>query len=92
MPKPISAVDTRRRLGALLEDVARNGAEYVVERHGTPIAAIIPIQTYENHLKERSDWFDRVEALRQHLAQKEPVEDLKEAIDEATAIERRRRK
>lgn len=90
MPKAISAVDTRRLLGALLDDVARNGAEYVVERWGKPAAAIIPIQTYEKNVTDRNDGFDRIEALRQRLIQTAGAEDLEEVIDGATEAERRR--
>lgn len=92
MPQHISATDTRKRLRAVLDDVARNGAEYVIERRGRPTAAIIPIQVYEKHMKERDDAFGRIEALRRHLTQITEVEDLEQAIDEATVTTRRNQK
>ena len=92
MLRHISAVDARRRLGALLDDVARTGAEYVIERAGKPVAVIIPIQVYEKLTKDRDDAFDRVEALRKRLSQTATAEDLEEAIDDAAESVRKQPK
>lgn len=92
MPRHISAVDARKRLGALLDDVSITGAEYVIERSGKPTAALVPIQIYEQHIKGQRNAFERVEALRQHLTQDATAEDLEEAIDDATESVRKRRR
>jgi len=91
MPKPLSAVAARKRLGALLDDIARNDAEYVIERWGKPAAAIIPIHSYEKLIKGGGDGFERIEALRHRLAQNATEQELEAAIDEAIEAERQRR-
>lgn len=91
MPKHVSAVDARKRLGALLDTVLRTGAEYVIERAGKPAAVIIPIQVYEKLTKDRDDAFTRVEALRKRLSQNATGKDLEEAIDESSESVRKRR-
>jgi len=83
MPRHISAVDARRRLGALLDDVSTTGAEYVIERNGKPTAAVVPIRVYEQHITGRRNAFDRVEALKQRLTKNTTGQDLEDAIDDA---------
>ena len=91
MPRHISATEARQHLGALLDDVARTGADYVGERAGKPAAAIIPIHVYAQHIAERNAAFDRVEELRQCLTQSAAVEEMEEAIADASESIRQRR-
>ncbi len=84
MPRHISATEARQHLGALLDHVARTGAEYVIERAGKPAAAIIPIQVHYQHIVEPNAAFDRVEELRQCLTQSATVEEIEEAIADAS--------
>lgn len=53
MARSISAVEARRHLGALLDDVSLSGAEYIIERAGKPVAAIIPLDAYEEYQQAR---------------------------------------
>jgi prevent-host-death family protein len=84
MAKRVAAVKARQTLGTILDDVRLTGAEYVVERDGRPTAAIVPLSTYERYRRARTDAFDRIEALRNRLAEAVPIEDLEEAIAEAS--------
>jgi PHD/YefM family antitoxin component YafN of YafNO toxin-antitoxin module len=88
MAKRVAAVRARQTLGTILDDVRLTGAEYVIERDGRPMAAIIPLSTYERYLRERDDASDRIESLRRRLADAVPVEELEATIAKA-ARERR---
>ena len=46
MERTIGAFDARRQFGKVLNDVIAKGDQYVVERHGEPIAAVVPIHIY----------------------------------------------
>lgn len=89
MSKRVTAGEARQRLGMLLDDVRLTGAEYVIERAGRPVGVVIPVEAYQRLQRERAAAFDRVEALRQRLADSVPEEDLQAAIDEATREVRR---
>src|SRR5262245_10552750 len=41
--KTISAIKVRKNLGHLLEEVYYQGAQYVIERAGRPMAAVVPL-------------------------------------------------
>ena len=41
--KTINAMEARRAFGRILEEVYYKGEEYIIERAGKPMAAIIPL-------------------------------------------------
>ena len=57
MEKTISALDARRRLGELLEEVYYKGNQFIVERAGKPMAAVVPIKHYRQWRKKRDELF-----------------------------------
>jgi prevent-host-death family protein len=60
MEKTVGAFEARRQFGKLLQDVAARGDRVVVERHGAAIAAVVPIELYEQWKRARAEFFDRV--------------------------------
>ena len=55
MIKTLTAIKARQNLGEVLEEVYYNGDQYIIERAGKPMAAVVPLwqlQTHEKH-KER---------------------------------------
>lgn len=83
MAKRVNARDPKQRLGTLLDDVRLTGTEYVIERASQPAAVIIPVETYRRYQQAREEAFDRIEALRQQLAENEDPTELEAAIVEA---------
>jgi prevent-host-death family protein len=66
MEKVIAAFDARRQFGTVIQDVVVKGDRFVVERHGTPVAALVPIEVYEQWKQQRQAFFDQ---LRQAASQ-----------------------
>jgi len=64
MRKTVSAVRARGKLGELLEEVYYRGNQYVIERAGKPMAAVVPVEQYEQWRKEREAFFELVEEIR----------------------------
>lgn len=55
----IAATDAAKNFGELVDRVREEGATYVIERHGRPVAQIGPVET-----GERKTLRDLVEALQ----------------------------
>ncbi len=53
MVKTVNAQMARQRFGRLLDDVHRSGVQYVIERAGQPIAAIVPVWLLEERLARK---------------------------------------
>jgi len=83
MEKVIGAFEARRNFGRILQDVAAKGDKVVVERHGEPIAAVVPIGVYEQWKRQREAFFDRMEriAQRANLSPEEGDRLVDEAIE-----------
>lgn len=82
MEKMIGAFEARRQLGKILKEVSGKGDRYVVEYHGEPVAAVVPIQLYEQWKRRREAFFDkmRLTAERANLSEEEAMTLAQEAI------------
>ncbi len=65
MEKTIGAFEARRKFGQLLPEVAAKGDKIVVERHGEPVAAVVPIEVYNQWKRERQRFFDQMRKISQ---------------------------
>ncbi len=65
MEKTIGAFIMRRQFGKVLQEVVVRGDRYIVERHGEPVAAVVPIEVYEQWKRARDDFFDKLRAASQ---------------------------
>lgn len=76
MLKKISAIKVRQNLGHVMNEVALKEDEYIVERAGKPMVAIIPIDQYQRLRGEKEDFFRIVDEI-----QKEAVRSDRKVID-----------
>lgn len=63
MEKTAGAFQARRQLGRILKAVAGRGDCYVLEYHGEPVAAMVPLAIYEGWKRRREAFFDRLEVM-----------------------------
>src|SRR5205809_3154262 len=61
--KKINALKARQNLGQLLEEVYYKGDQYVIERAGRPMAAVVPVWQLEECQKRRERLFGMVEEI-----------------------------
>jgi prevent-host-death family protein len=71
--KNVSAFDARRQFGKILHDVEMKGESVVVERHGEPVAAVVPMRIYEQWKRRRESLFATLRrgAERANLSEEE---------------------
>ncbi len=93
MERTIAAFDARRQFGKVLNEVAGKHDRYVVERHGEPVAAVVPIELYDQWKRARAEFFDRLEqsAQRSGLDEEEAMSLALEAVQAVRAERRARR-
>lgn len=86
MLKKISAMKASRLFGQVMDDVFLKEDDYIVERSGKPLVAIVPLNKYEwmKREKERAGnaFFKMVDDIRE-TTKDIPLEELESAIDEA---------
>jgi len=90
MRKTVNAMRARGTLGQILEEVYYRGDQYVIERSGKPMAAVVPVEQYEQWRKEREAFFAFADEVRQRNRSVR-AETLERDIAAAKRAVRRRR-
>jgi prevent-host-death family protein len=80
MEKIIAAFEARRSFGKLIQDVLTRGDQFVIERHGEAVAAVVPIEVYRQWQRRRQAFFD-------HMRQVSEQANVPEEEAEARAAE-----
>ena len=57
MVKTVNALKARQQLGELLEGVYYKGDQYIIERAGKPMVAVVPLWQLEEWQKRREQFF-----------------------------------
>ena len=94
MVKKVNALKARRELGRLLEEVFYKGDQYVIERAGRPMAAVVPVWQLEEREKRRERFFGMVEEVWQRTKRLKPEvieREVKQAIQAVRGRDGRRK-
>ena len=86
MTKRVNALKARRNLGQLLEEVYYKGDQYVIERAGRPMAAVVPVWQLEVWQKRRQRFFGMVGELWQKNKKVKPDVIEREVEDASRAV------
>ncbi len=89
MVKRINALDARKKLGQLLEEVYYRDDQYVIERAGRPMAAVVPVWQLEERQQRRERLFDMVEEVWQRTKRVRP-EVIEREVEKAVEVVRAR--
>ena len=85
MRKEVSATELRQKFGELLNGVYQNGDRLIVKRANKPLAAIVPIEIYEQMLKQREKDFSVLDTIWEKVpavSEEEANADIEQAIAE----------
>lgn len=87
--KIIGAFEARRQFGKLLQDVTAGRGKFIVERNGEPIAALVPIETYNQWKRRHALFFDKLRATAQraNLTDEEAIRLTNEAVEAVRAAQ-----
>jgi len=72
MIKKINALKARQQLGQLLEEVYYRGDQYIIERAGKPMAAVVPVWFLDAWQQRREQFFAMVDAVHARNAEVPP--------------------
>ncbi len=82
MFKKISALKARQNLGQVMNEVALKGDDYIIERAGKPLVAVIPMEKYQSFQQELNEFLESLPKMRANL-KKEDEKDMDGLIEEA---------
>ena len=88
MRKTVSALKARKNLGELLEEVYYRGDQYIIERAGKPMAAVVPLSQLEAWQEQREDFFRSIDDVRKKNQTTKP-ETIEREVEEAVRSTRK---
>jgi prevent-host-death family protein len=82
MERTIGAFEARRNFGKVLQEVVANGDKVIVERHGEPVAVVVPVDVYRQWQRSRQAFFDKLQDMagRADMSPEEADELAEEAV------------
>jgi len=81
--KVVTALKARQKLGTIMNAVSFKNDQYVVERKGMPMVAIIPIKKFKQMDKAKQRFFSNMSKISGSFAG-EDLEKLDNILEEAT--------
>ena len=90
MYKRISALKARQNLGQVMNEVALKGDDYIIERAGKPLVAVIPMEKYQSLQEDWDKFFESVSAMSANVKEEED-EIVDKLVDEAVRAYRKRK-
>ena len=91
MTEKVSTIDVRQRIGDLLNRVALRHDEFVIERKGKPLAALVPIERLEQMRRfARRHALELLEKQKQNTVSEEQALEI--ALEAQRSARRRARK
>jgi prevent-host-death family protein len=90
MVKKLAALKARQHLGRVMNEVALRGDEYIVERAGKPLVAIISMDRYRMLEQDRAAALEALNGIWDKMKGEEP-KAIERTIDEAVQAVRKRR-
>lgn len=89
MEKKIGLAQARKEFSKVINNVQYQGESYIISRHGEDAAAVVPLQVYQNWIKQREKFFNSIREI-QSVANLDP-QQAKKLAEEAVAHTRKSR-
>lgn len=91
MEKKITSFEAQRNFGKLVQEVLVKGDKYIIERYGSPVAAIVPVEVYDQWKQSRERFFAALHAAQEqaNLPEDEAMALAQEAVQAVRATKQR---
>lgn len=64
MEKRLGITKARQDFSQIVEQVQYRGDSYIINRHGSPAAAVVPLKVYEDWKRQREKFFDLLRQMQ----------------------------
>lgn len=65
MERKLGITEARGDFSNIVEQVQYQGDTYIIQRHGKPAAAVVPVEVYKAWKRQRQEFFDLVRGMQQ---------------------------
>lgn len=86
MEKVTGVTDARNSFKKIINEVQYQGERYIVERHGQPAVAIVPISIYEQWKREQDELLELIKSCQESGGDSDPDEIMTQVLAAQQAI------
>lgn len=86
MEKVIGVTEAREQFRAIVDEVQYQGDKYVINRHGKPAVAVVPIQVYENWKQQRKRLLELLHDVQSANPDVQPDEVMQDVLAAQQAL------
>lgn len=86
MEKIIGVTQARDELRTIVDEVQYRGDKYVINRHGKPAVAVVPVQIYENWKQQRQRLFELIKEVQAANPDADTDEVMQDVLEAQQAI------
>ena len=80
MEKVLGVTKAREKFKTILDEVQYSGDKYLINRHGEPAAAIVPVQIYENWKQQRQRLIELIQDVQSANQDADPDEVMQDVL------------
>lgn len=89
MLKKISAMKARQNLGQIMNEVSLKGDDYIIERAGKPLVAVVSMEKFQTLQKDKDEAISALEQIWGKMKDESPkrvAKTINEAVKAARAV------
>jgi prevent-host-death family protein len=86
METTVGVTEAREKLSEIIESVQYRRDAYIINRHGKPAAAVVPVEVYESWKQRRKELFDLIRKFQASSGDADPDEVLREVLEAQQAV------
>ncbi len=89
MLKKISAMKARQNLGQIMNEVSLKGDDYIIERAGKPLVAVVSMEKFQTLQKDKEEAMLALEQIWEKMKAEDPktvAKTINEAVETARAV------
>ncbi len=88
MEKVVGVTKARDLFRRIVDGVQYQGEKYIIERHGKPAIAIVPLSIYEEWKQNRQELFSLIDEFQEASGDNDPDEIMQLVLDAQAATRR----
>jgi prevent-host-death family protein len=88
MERQLGVTEARRQISSLLDQVQYEGEAYIIDRHGEPAAALVPLAVYQRWKEERKRLFDAIRQIQQANPDADPEQVMEDVLEAQQSVRR----
>jgi prevent-host-death family protein len=88
MERQLGVTEARRQISNLLDRIQYEGEAYIIDRHGEPAAALVPLAVYQRWREERKRLFDAIRQIQQANPDTDPEQVMEDVLEAQQSVRR----